>query len=273
MKKIVTFSLASLLAGPALTYVQKINAADESTIILESPILHILDGNFIDADIIELIAKIRREINKILIGEKVADNTMIGRYVVNGKAYSVRELIPLEKNGSATLKHDLDVALLAAKKDLHGCVSPFIETLHSFKHQLLELIKESCRKRGMDTTLLLRWSEAGKGEETRIFNEDVTSFELYNKFCTDLLNFLNDLVNSCPQAKTQLTVRYDKCQKARIIIKEIIPTRNTNASEQKALEEKFMRYLKEHHIDKLSISEVTKEKLEALFTKFIHQKH
>ena len=47
-KRFITLSLASLLAGPTLTHVQKINASiEEGTIILESPILHIFDGIFV----------------------------------------------------------------------------------------------------------------------------------------------------------------------------------------------------------------------------------
>ncbi len=275
-KQIVTFSLASLLAGPALTYVQKINATiEEDTIILESPILHAFDGTAIgiDADVIELIGLIRREINKILIGEKAQDGTMIGRYLIDGKFYSTKDLTLIENNASESLQKELTRCLNEAKKDLHGCVEPFIETIQSVKYQILELIKESCKKRGMDTTILLRWSEAAQGEEAKIFNEDVTSFSLYNKFCTDLLNFLGDLIRSCPKGMAQFKMRSDKCQKARTLIKGIVHTRGTTAAASNALEQKFMRHLKEHHIDKLTMTDITKEKLEALFIKFINQKN
>ncbi len=275
MKKIITLSLASLLAGPVFSYAQKTPAnatMEEDTIILESSILHMFDGIFIDADVIQSIGFIRREINKILIGEKNSDGLLVGRYLINGKLYSIRDLILIEENASESLKKELARCLHDAKKDLQNCVGPFIDTIHSAKYQILELIKESCKKRGMDTTTLLRWSEAGYGEETKIFNEDIKSFSLYNKFCTDLLNFLGDLVRSCPRGMAQFTTRC-KIQKASTIIKGIVTTRSSTAATSKALEQKFMQHLKDHHIDKLTITEITKERIEPLFIKFMNQKN
>ena len=139
---------------------------------------------------------------------------MVGQYLINGKLYSIKELMFLEKNAPDSLQKELALCLDIAKKDLHKLSRPFLDTIHSFKYQILELIKESCKKRGIDTTLLLRWSEAAQGEEEKIFNEDVTSFALYNKFCTDLLNFLVDLIRSCPKGMAQFKMHCDKCQKA-----------------------------------------------------------
>lgn len=274
-KQIIALSLASLLAGPSFTHTQNVPThIDEDTIVLDSSILHIFDGVIIDADVIQSIGFIRREINKILIGEKNSNGVMTGRYTINGTLYSARDLMHKEEKTpiSESLQKELTRCLDEAKKDLQTCVGPFIETIHSVKYQILELIKESCRKRGMDTTILMRWSEAGKGEEARIFNEDITSFTLYNKFCTDLLNFLSDLVRSCPKGMAQFTTRC-KYQKANTLIKGIVNTRASTAAASKALEQKFMQYLKENHIDKLTITEITKEKLEALFAKFANQKH
>lgn len=274
-KQIISLSLASLLAGPTLTHTQNApTSIDEDTIVLDSSILHIFDGVIIDADVIQSIGFIRREINKILIGEKNSDGVLVGRYTINGTLYSVKDLMHTEEKSllSETLQKELERCLNEAKKDLQTCVGPFIETIHSVKYQILELIKESCKKRGMDTTILMRWSEAGKGEEARIFNEDITSFTLYNKFCTDLLNFLSDLVRSCPKGMAQFTSRC-KMQKISTLIKGIASTRTSTPAASKALEQKFMQHLKEHHIDKLTITEITKERLEALFNKFINQKH
>lgn len=275
-KRVVTLSLASLLVGPAFTHVQRINATvEEDTIILESPILHAFDGTSIgiDASVIHAIGLIRRDINRILIGDKAEDGSMVGRYLINGQHYSVKDLIPMEKNAPESLQKELACCLHEAKKDLHNYVKPFISTINSVKYQLLELIKESCKKRGIDTTLLLRWSEAAQGEEERIFNEDVTSFTLYNRFCTDLLNFLMDLVNSCPKARAQYKLLCDKVQKARTITKEIILKRGVTPAASSALEQKFMHHLKENHLDKIAMTDITKEKLEALFVKFTNQKN
>lgn len=275
-KKIVTLSLASLLTGPALTYVQNLNATtEEDSVVLESSILHAFDGTAIgiNADVIELIGLIRREINKILVGEKAQDGSMVGRYLIDDQLYSIKDLALIEQDAAESLQQELQHALVLAKKDLHTCVEPFIESIHSVKHQILELIKESCQKRGMNTTALLRWSEAKEGEEPKIFNEEVTSFSLYNQFCTDLLNFLGDLIRSCPKGMAQFKMRSDKCQKARTIIKAIVTKRNSTSVNSNALEQKFMRHLKENHIDKMTITEITKEKLEPLFTKFINQKN
>lgn len=277
MKKIVTFSLAGLLAGPTATYIHTSDAStDTDAIILESPLLSMFDGSAvgINADVIELIGLIRREINKILIGEKAPNGSMVGRYLIDGKRYAVQDLVLVEAQASQPLHKDLTNYLEIAKKDLQSCVEPFIESIRSVKSQLLELSKESCRKRGIHTSTLLRLLEVPEGDEIIVFNEEIISFARYNAFCTDLLNFLGDLIRSCPRGMAQFKMRSDKCQKARAIIKEIVKTkRAAHGVSHNDLEQKFMRHLKEHHIDKLTITEITQEKLEPLFIKFINQKN
>lgn len=273
MKQIITFSLASLLATPTFIYTKSDNSiTEDDTIILESPILHMFDGTAVNADVIELIGLIRREINKILIGERLEDGSMSGRYIINGKPHSIKDLLFLEESVSLTVQ-ELKPYLEVAKKDLRASVEPFIETIRSVKNQIVELIKESCKKRNLSTSILLRWSEAGDGEEVRIFNEEVISFVRYNEFCTDLLNFLGDLIRSCPKGMAQFKIRSDKCQKARSIVKGIIHTKYSTQPTANTLEIKFMRHVKDNHIDKLSMTEITKDRIEALFTKFINQKH
>ena len=59
------------------------------------------------------------------------------------------------------------------------------------------LTEEFCRKHNRPDSLLLNWS---KGDEVELYRKSVTSFKIFHIFSTDLMNFLADLIMSCPKA-------------------------------------------------------------------------
>jgi hypothetical protein len=68
---------------------------------------------------------------------------------------------------------------------------------------MIILIGESCEKHNRSNSLLLDWARIEGDDETESFNKQVTNFTIFHEFCTDLVNFLEDLIRSCPKAQQQ----------------------------------------------------------------------
>src|SRR4051812_1179245 len=85
MKKYIVLSLASFLVLPT--------CPKELNIKLESPVLHIFDGTAIgvNADVIELIGLVRREINSILYNKQ---------YTISLQDYCLKDLVAMEQEAT-----------------------------------------------------------------------------------------------------------------------------------------------------------------------------
>ena len=88
------------------------------------------------------------------------------------------------------------------KQNFNKIVTPFLGQARGAKEPMFLLISESCTKRNHPKSLLLDWAHSS-GDEMESFDRSVTSFALLDGFCGDLVNFLGDLVHSCPKAKAQ----------------------------------------------------------------------
>ena len=115
MKKIVVIFL-SFLTTPLLfaTSPEMILRKGQKEVILESGVLSLVDGSFINADTIELMRKCQRQYLIKLVGQKNADGTRKGLYLFEGNYYSIHELVAIEKERGLTptlqacLKHAKD---------------------------------------------------------------------------------------------------------------------------------------------------------------------
>lgn len=276
MKKAIILSIISLLLYKTI-YTTESNkqtrvAHGQQNIILESTVLHLFDGTSIgiNANVIELIGLTRRETNKILVGKK-KDGKRIGLYKLNGILYSVKELIKIKQQAtlSSEKAQELQKCFLQAKNDVRKTFEPFLESIQKTKYYMTKLIEESCRKRKNMDSYLLNWAEEKPGAEEKSFNNNINTLEDLNKFCSDLLNFLGDMVRSCPKAQKQFVQRVKKCKKIHQIINILI--RNIKINQKDSLKKAFMLYIKNDYIDKMELAKITKSKIKSLLAKFLKQ--
>jgi len=185
------------------------NQKKNSEIILDSPVIKLIDGlgMGINGERIGSILQVRREVRKIHFGAPCKEGGLVGLYEFNGKKYGVKELAEIERAMHAAIDRDglqkLNPVLKLAKEDFIKWVMQFLGESRGAKLQMFMLIDESCRKRKRYDSLLLRWANAPEGEEEHQFEKDIANFQVFDVFCTDLVNFLEDLMNSCPKAKAQ----------------------------------------------------------------------
>ncbi len=183
-------------------------------IILSSPLLSTFDGKSFAVGPEKIHAKLimRTQILQMLYG--VAKNgKRQGFYSFNGDLYTIEQLHKLTFNDPSEEKTLLE----QVKADFEIRVQPFIEMGRSFKPQMLIFIGESLRlhKRNHPSNILLRWAETDGNNDMEAFYSYVNSFKDLSEFLYDLLNFLDDMISSCPKARQQFidTLKTDKEKK------------------------------------------------------------
>jgi len=262
MKKLFTLSLSCLLVPTIHAHTQRI----ENNIELTSPVLKMFDGTTIgiNADIIELIGLVRREVNIMILGQKSKNGSYTGSYEFEGKLYSVTNLVDLEQDKTTDISrtHALHDLLQKIKVEFIKKVDPFMASARKTKHQMMVLVEESAHKRHKENTLLLKWADATEGREEEVFMKEVTTFAALEDFAYDLLDFLGDLIRSCPNARQQFVERAKKCNKIHLLLPKALP--KIDAEAQKA----FMHYLKDKHVDKMELRDITIESIETFFHRF-----
>lgn len=184
-------------------------APTEHDIILESSLVKLVDGlSFgINGQKIAMMFRVRKEVRKIQYGTPDNNGGFTGLYDFEGGNYSVHELAIIEQEAKATQDHErfdrLAHVLIQAKKDFINKVKPYMATARGAKKPMFMLIQESCKKRNRTDSILLRWGAAREEDEERQFEHDIMDFPIFDVFCTDLMNFMEDVIRSCPKALEQ----------------------------------------------------------------------
>lgn len=268
----------------------------KETVTLESSVLRLVDGTFINADTIECMRKFQRYIGALLFGDQSSDGTRTGRYEYNGKKYGVHALAQIEQELAAqqpvgtpatqipagtpqpapsadniiTQHQQLLAALQEAKNDFIKLSEEFKSLAQGAKQTMVKLIEESCVKRGRPDSLFLTLAKAKDDNETTTFDMHVVSFATLESVCIDLLNFLTDLIHSCPKANMQFKLRLEKWAKIKGILPEAMQA--ITAMYQDTIQIAFLGYIKSVHLDKLTLEEITLHKLQVLFEEFLKQR-
>ena len=190
------------LAALCLTLIVQ-NSFANTAIILTSPVIHLVDGKSfgINDIVIGWMLQMRQKVKKIFLGDQV-NGKLVGRYTYNGKKYTARDLVAIESqtNDPSYNPVELREILEHVKQDLEGNFAPFISHAQGAKDQMVMLINESCTLRNRHDSLLPKWGEAKEGNELVFFRDQITNFKALDQFCTDLTNFLEDIMRSCPKA-------------------------------------------------------------------------
>lgn len=103
----------------------------------------------------------------------------------------------------------LSPALAEAKKAFSDITFPFMEQARGSKEFMVPLIEEWAELAGHKDSALLRWSE-GSDSEVNMFEQEITTCELLNNMCCNLLDFLTSLIASCPHAVEQYEILKNK---------------------------------------------------------------
>lgn len=204
--------LITLILSSAL-----MDAVEPVAINLCPDIIDIIDGKSfgIHGELVGAVYKIARDVQVMQLGKRTQQGR-VGTYTFEGNPHSVQSLAIIEKEINETLKvatnkdrvalekrqASLNALLKTMKQDFNKAVSPFMAQARGAKEPMFLLISESCTKRNKPKSLLLNWAHS-TGDEMVAFDKSVTSFALFEDFCGDLVNFLGDLVHSCPKARAQ----------------------------------------------------------------------
>ena len=243
-------------------------------IVLTSPVIVIADGTFINADKIEFIRKFRRKLLELILGELLPNNQRKGKYNLFGKLYSIESLarIECEVNNGLTKKEletqsALTELLTHAKADFIVQSAEFIESGRGAKNIMIVLIQEYCQKRNRVDNLLLEWAKTKEGQESTMFERQVKSFNDYYHFLTDLVNFLLDLIHSCPKAEGQFKDRVSKWSAVKAILPMVFKKAHVKGDHVNEIE--FLKYLKERYLDSIALNEITAQVIAPLLTEYI----
>lgn len=200
--------VATLLCGTCL-------CQQQTPVALNPDIIAIIDGTSlgITGEFVGAIYNIIRKIQAMQLGDKNGTER-IGSYTFEGERHTLKSLALRERELSRMLSlfgckqvcaaklDDLKAPLKKAQQDFKTIVAPFMDHARGAREPMCVLISESCIKRGVPRSLLLNWARTGD-DEMASFDASVTTFERFDEFCTDLTNFLTDLVASCPKARAQ----------------------------------------------------------------------
>lgn len=250
----------------------------DNRIKLQSKAIELADGTIIKADQIEYTRKYSRAMLAFMLGDLQPNGQRKGKYNFNGKFYSVKDLSCLEQEiQNSTDKKDLDTkaalqeVLTHAKADFIVQSSEFIENGRGAKQIMIILIQEDCQKRNRLDSFLLEWAKTKEGQESTMFERHINNFTDYYHFLADLINFLLDLVHSCPKAEAQFKDRVAKWS----MVKELLPTviKKAHVKSESINEIEFMKYLKERYLDSILIDEITPQVITPLLKEYIKHTH
>jgi hypothetical protein len=108
-----------------------------------------------------------------------------------------------EQLSSSAIHQAMRNMLSFMKRDFEKKVIDFIKDAETFKAAMLTLIQESCQKRNRPHSLLLGWADSERGREMEHFHKTIVSFNDFYWFTNDLINFLSDMIHSCPKGMAQ----------------------------------------------------------------------
>lgn len=168
-------------------------------VVLELNSLRMFEGKSfgITKELIRAMLVIRTQILHMLHGI-AKDGNREGLYTFNDRSYTVMQLADLEahnKIDTTWIKH--------VKQEFTKQIQPFLDLGRGFKPQMLMFISESLRlhRRDFTKSILLKWAESD--DDMQAFKVYVNTFHDLSEFLHELLNFLDDLISSCPKAKQQ----------------------------------------------------------------------
>jgi len=236
MKKLFVCSMISCLLVNSSFHAKGVVNKGEK-VVLESPLLNLIDGKSfgVSAKNFGLILRQRLDLRRRIYGIVQKNGERVGFFELDGQKLTLLDLCEIEskmdseynfkmnylsKNESQysheelekerkeitesynTKKNALREVLDFAKDDFIEISAKYANGIRGIKEPLLGLIQEFVEKIGLKHCFLLTWgSIAAEDEEDNIRNE-LKNFKDFTCFCTELVDFLEAMANSCPKGKT-----------------------------------------------------------------------
>lgn len=133
-------------------------------------------------------------------GELDPNGKIVKEFTYKGRKQNLKMLMELEAQSEKFQEQDKQEikTLFHLVKNYFDLVNQLMAPEAQGTHQFMtNLTKEFCQKHDRPDSLLLTWN---KGDEVELFRRSCTSFKVFYVFSTDLMNFLADLILSCPKA-------------------------------------------------------------------------
>jgi len=238
---------------------------------LESSVLALVDGNFVNADTLERICSFKREVLAIMRGDKKNGDVYEGRYLFDGKRVAAQQVALIERD--FMLQQDVaarnqvkkkfieqrDSCLHVMQKDFLKASDKLKTIAYGAKPMMGLLIEESCKKRHRMDSILLLWAQTPEEKEDLIFEERVKTVTDFSAFCIDLLNFMGDLLYSCPKAHLQFEERATKWKQFELVLTGLLGTQKPNMQ--------FLKQIK-LKLDKFALADLTLPNIRQLLDEF-----
>lgn len=179
---------------------------------LENEVLALIDGHFITGTTVGMMMQLRIDVNKRRLGVKTSTG-LIGKYSYKNKSSSIQQLKDIEQAAAAGDIASLRALLKEIKDELVAVLRPFLDEAKGAKGQMVALIAEWAQKAHRPDSQLLEWAKSKDENETQSSYNKITSFKLLDRFCGDLVHFLETLLRSCPNACQQFKTMMEQKQK------------------------------------------------------------
>ena len=192
-----------------LTAVAAIIIAPTRPIVLQTSVIRLLDGVWpaFDGDTFYKMSWLMVRYDTMLNGKIINKETKerLGLYKFQDKQYSIKELADIEQKNKddQKIQQELQDVLKIVKKEFIDLNKVFIKQIQSQKQFVIKIMQESCERRGVPNSYMLKWADTPFGKEEESFNADMETFGVLNKFMFELRNFLGDLFESCPKGYAQ----------------------------------------------------------------------
>ena len=241
-KTVVSLTPLTLLCSPAYLVAK-----------FESDSLKLVDGTIFSWDAVCTVKKYQHKIKHFLNELRAANNS----------TYKLLDLAVQEKNKLLT---DAEKNLFAAiVEEFIEFSEAFLATLNPVKQGLAPLLKEFCEKRNRQNSMLLMWCTTEVGKERPVFHANIQTYRAICELCLDLLNFTDELLESCPKATQAYNNFIDRVTKLEPLIDALLVTDRITISRHGVLYHELVRYIAEHYG---AGEQVTTEKTADLYHKY-----
>lgn len=146
--------------------------------------------------------RLQRKLFKKYEKEKTEQHRAIKQKHISNPGVYDTERSKIQAEWDGKLK-PLKECLKVAKADFNRVTAPFMDRARGTKALMFKLIEESCQRRGRYDSFLLEWGEEEEGSEMIAFEQNMNSCQRLDRFCADLTNFMEDIINSCPKGMEQ----------------------------------------------------------------------
>lgn len=165
---------------------------------IESELLAMVDGSvFMDRDAINEMKFVEACIKTMVNGR--------GHHASRGTYgpcnFSLNELIEYEAITPDSEAHKAEVisqTMQEMKQEFVSLTDDFRDKLQMMKDVTVKLIAQACKQRNKPKSFLLRWAKTTPETELAVLEQDIQTPRQLKQFCIDLVQFMNDMLKSCP---------------------------------------------------------------------------